>query len=50
MQSRAYQKKLETGEVLEKVAFEVSVSKLECGSQSVAEEPAVVAAASENAE
>lgn len=29
MQSRGYQKKLETGNVLEKVAFEVSVSKLE---------------------
>ena len=29
MQSRQYQKKLENGEVLEKIAFEVSVSKLE---------------------
>lgn len=29
MQSRNYQKKLETGEILEKVAFEVSLSKLE---------------------
>jgi len=29
MQSRQYQKKLETGDVLEKTAFEVSVSKLE---------------------
>ena len=29
MQSRGYQKKLDTGNVLEKVAFEVSVSKIE---------------------
>jgi len=29
MQSRIYQKKLETGEVIEKTAYEVSVSKLE---------------------
>lgn len=29
MQSRNYQKKLETGEIIEKVAYEVSVSKLE---------------------
>ena len=31
MQSRLYQKKLETGEVLEKTAFEVSVGKIEIG-------------------
>lgn len=29
MQSRKYQKKLETGEIIEKVAYEVSVSKLQ---------------------
>lgn len=29
MQSRKYQKKLETGEVIEKIAYEVSVSKLQ---------------------
>ena len=29
MQSRNYQKKLENGEILEKVAYEISVSKLE---------------------
>ena len=29
MQSRGYQKKLETGNVLEKVAFEISISKVE---------------------
>ncbi|MDE6182041.1 MAG: single-stranded DNA-binding protein, partial [Eubacteriales bacterium] len=29
MQSRNYQKKLENGEIIEKVAYEVSVSKLE---------------------
>ncbi len=29
IQSRSYQKKLETGEVLDKVAYEVSVSKIE---------------------
>jgi len=31
MQSRAYQKKLDNGEILEKIAYEVSVSKLEPG-------------------
>lgn len=30
MQSRGYQKKLETGNILEKVAFEISISKIEC--------------------
>lgn len=29
MQSRNYQKKLETGEVIEKIAYEISISKLE---------------------
>jgi len=33
MQSRVYQKKQENGDVLEKTAFEVSVSKLERGEQ-----------------
>jgi len=31
MQSRQYQKKFDTGETIEKTAFEVSVAKLECG-------------------
>lgn len=30
MQSRGYQKKLETGNILDKVAFEISISKIEC--------------------
>ncbi len=35
IQSRAYQKKLETGEVINKVAYEVSISKMEiAGSES----------------
>lgn len=29
MQSRNYQKKLETGEILEKIAYEISISKME---------------------
>jgi len=35
MQSRQYQKRLETGEVLEKTAFEVSVSKIEIITDSI---------------
>jgi single-stranded DNA-binding protein len=50
MQSRAYQKKLETGEILEKVAFEVSVSKLECGAQNDADETETVLTAAESSE
>jgi single-stranded DNA-binding protein len=38
MQSRKYQKKLEDGQVLEKVAYEVSVSKVECDAKSSAQE------------
>jgi len=38
IQSREYQKKLESGEVLTKTAFEISVSKMEMGSKSNKEE------------
>ncbi|MDR2940481.1 MAG: single-stranded DNA-binding protein [Clostridiales bacterium] len=37
MQSRVYQKKLENGEVIERVAFEISVSKIESVEKSLKE-------------
>jgi len=45
MQSRQYQKKLENGEVLEKVAYEVSIAKLEIVTET--DEPQVEAAEQE---
>ncbi|MDR1531946.1 MAG: single-stranded DNA-binding protein [Clostridiales bacterium] len=36
MQSRKYQKRLETGEVLEKTAYEISISKIEQGGKDTA--------------
>ena len=39
MQSRGYQKRLEDGQVLEKVAYEVSVSKVEIVAEEVDNEP-----------
>jgi len=38
MQSRGYQKKLENGDILDKIAYEVSVSKLEIVSEDIAAE------------